>query len=78
MRLCKHIVNTPKVKNKMLHNPYLLEKAVFLGLQIFVVSLWHRGKKLFFSTLNVMISQTVWNECTRFGGHVDMEVQFAF
>jgi hypothetical protein len=27
------------------------------------------------STLNVMILQTVRNECVRFGGHVDIEVR---
>jgi hypothetical protein len=26
--------------------------------------------------LNVMILQTVRNECTRFGGHVDIEVRY--
>jgi hypothetical protein len=33
----------------------------------------HR-KKTFLSTLNVMILQTVRNECVRFGGHVGIEV----
>jgi hypothetical protein len=33
-------------------------------------------KKTFLSTLNVMISQTVRNEYTRFGGHVDIEVSY--
>jgi hypothetical protein len=28
------------------------------------------------STLNVMILQTVRNECVRFGGHVDIEVSY--
>jgi hypothetical protein len=28
------------------------------------------------STLNVMILQTVRNECVRFGGHVDIEVRY--
>jgi hypothetical protein len=50
-------------------------KSCFLGLQNFVVPFWHREKK-FLSTLNVMISQTVRNECTRFGGHVDIEVSY--
>jgi hypothetical protein len=35
---------------------------------------WALGKKLFFSTLNLMILQTVWNECVRFGGHVNIQV----
>jgi hypothetical protein len=35
-----------------------------------------QGKKTFLSTLNVMILQTVRNECVRFGGHVDIEVRY--
>jgi hypothetical protein len=38
--------------------------------------LWAQGKKTFLSTLNVMILQTVKNECVRFGGHVDVEVRY--
>jgi hypothetical protein len=38
--------------------------------------LWAQGKKTFLSTLNVMILQTVRNECVRFGGHVDIEVRY--
>jgi hypothetical protein len=34
------------------------------------------AKKTFFSTLNVMILQTVRNECVRFGGHIDIEVSY--
>jgi hypothetical protein len=34
------------------------------------------GKKLFFSTLNLMNLQTVWNECVRFGGHVNIQVSY--
>jgi hypothetical protein len=33
-------------------------------------------EKTFFSTLNVMILQTVRNECVRFGGHVNIEVSY--
>jgi hypothetical protein len=33
-------------------------------------------KTSFFSTLNIMILQTVRNECVRFGGHVDIEVNY--
>jgi hypothetical protein len=29
MRFCRRIPNSPKDKNKMSHNPYLLEKVVF-------------------------------------------------
>jgi hypothetical protein len=39
-------------------------------------SLWAQGKKTFLSTLNVMILQTMRNECERFGGHVDIEVSY--
>jgi hypothetical protein len=38
--------------------------------------LWAQGEKTFLSTLNVMILQTVRNECVRFGGHVDIEVSY--
>jgi hypothetical protein len=34
------------------------------------------GKKTLLSSLNIMISQTVTNECIRFGGHVDIEVSY--
>jgi hypothetical protein len=34
------------------------------------------GKKTFLSILNVMILQTVRNECVRFGGHVDIVVSY--
>jgi hypothetical protein len=33
-------------------------------------------KKLLFSTLNLMILQMVWNECVRFGGHVNIQVSY--
>jgi hypothetical protein len=33
MRLCRHVPNSPRDKNKMMHHPCLLEKVVFLGLQ---------------------------------------------
>ena len=39
------------------------------------ISLGHRQKKNS-STLNVMIFQTVRNECIRFGGHVHFEVRY--
>jgi hypothetical protein len=35
-----------------------------------------QGKKTFLSTLNIMVLQTVWNECVRFGGHIDIEVKY--
>jgi hypothetical protein len=30
----------------------------------------------FFSTLNLMILQTIWNEWVRFGGHVNIQVSY--
>jgi hypothetical protein len=38
--------------------------------------LFEQGNFFFWSTLNVMILQTVRNECVRFGGHVDIEVSY--
>jgi hypothetical protein len=35
-----------------------------------------QGENIFLSTLNIMILQMVRNECTRFGGHVDIEVSY--
>jgi hypothetical protein len=29
--LCRHVSNSPRDKNKMMHHPYLLEKVVFLA-----------------------------------------------
>jgi hypothetical protein len=46
-----------------------------LGLQNSVVPFRRKGIT-FLSTLNVMIMQTVRNECVRFGGHVDIEVGY--
>jgi hypothetical protein len=34
------------------------------------------GKIFFLSTLNVMILQTVRNECARVGGHIDIDVSY--
>jgi hypothetical protein len=75
MRFCRHIPNSPRDKNKMLHNPWLLEKVVFWAFKT-LLSPFGTRKKTFLSTLNVMISQTIRNECTRFGGHVDIEVTY--
>jgi hypothetical protein len=73
MRFCRHIPDPPRDKNKMLHNPCLLEKIVFWAFKT-LLSPFGTGKKTFLSTLNIMILQTVRNECTRFGGLVDIEV----
>jgi hypothetical protein len=48
---------------------------VFLALKL-CCPLKAQWKKAFFSTLNIMISQMVRNECVRFGGHVDIEVNY--
>jgi hypothetical protein len=37
---------------------------------------WAHGKKLFFSTLNLMVLQMVWNKCVRFGGHISIQVSY--
>jgi hypothetical protein len=50
-------------------------KNGFFGLQNSAVPLGCT-EKTFMSTLNVMILQTVRNECVRFGGHVDIEVRY--
>jgi hypothetical protein len=75
MRFCRHIPNSPKDKNKMLHNPCLLENVVFWAFKT-LLSPFGTWKKTFLSTLNVTILQMVRNECTRFGGHVDIELSY--
>jgi hypothetical protein len=75
MRFCRHIPNSLRDKNKMSHNPSLLEKVVFWAFKT-LLSHFGTGEKTFLSTLNVMILQTVRNECTRFGRHVDIEVNY--
>jgi hypothetical protein len=37
---------------------------------------WALGIFYFLSTLNFLILQTVWNECVRFGGHVNIQVSY--
>jgi hypothetical protein len=37
---------------------------------------WAEGEKLFSPTLNLMILQTVWNECVKFGGYVNIQVSY--
>jgi hypothetical protein len=41
-----------------------------------LLSLLGAVEKTFSSTLNVMISQTVRNECVRFDRHVDIQVSY--
>jgi hypothetical protein len=49
---------------------------VFLAFKTLLSPSGADGKKTFLLTLNVMILQTVRNECVRFGGHVDIEVSY--
>jgi hypothetical protein len=51
-------------------------KNGFFGLQNSAVPFGRRGKNLFCQLLNIMILQTVRNECVRFGVHVDIEVRY--
>jgi hypothetical protein len=67
--------NSPRNKNLKFLNPYLLYKMVFLDLQNSVVSLKHKEKN-FFSTLNLIILQMIWNECVRFGAHLNIQVNY--
>jgi hypothetical protein len=53
-----------------------MSKNGFFGLRNTAVPLRRSGKKTFCLILNVMISQTVKNDCVRFGGHVDIEVSY--
>jgi hypothetical protein len=50
-------------------------KNGFFGPQNSVVPLEHK-EKTFFSTLNLMILQTIWNECVRFGGREDIQISY--
>jgi hypothetical protein len=66
---------------KFQHTPlrktfHIYFKKWFFGPSKLCCPLWAQGKKTFFSTLKVMILQTVRNECVRFGGHVDIEVRY--
>jgi hypothetical protein len=69
MRFYWHVPNSPRNKNLKSLSPYLLNKMVFLASKALLYTL-STGKRTFFSTLNLMILQTVWNECVRFGRHI--------
>jgi hypothetical protein len=75
MRLCRHVPNSPRNKNKMMHHPCLLEKVIVLASKTLLspISTWKRKNS---STLNLMILQMVRNECAKFGGHVDRQVNY--
>jgi hypothetical protein len=47
MRVCGHVLNSPRDKNPKKHIPYLLEKVVFLDPKRLMSPLG-RGKKNFF------------------------------
>jgi hypothetical protein len=75
MRFCRHVPNSLRDKNKKLHNSCLPEK-MFLCPPKLCNPPFAQGKKVS-STLNFMILQRmVRNECVRFGGHVDIKVNY--
>jgi hypothetical protein len=53
--------------------PYLRPKMVFLAPETLLYLLGTMEKNFLFD-FECLISQTVRNECVRFGGHVDIEV----
>jgi hypothetical protein len=55
--------------------PYLCPKMVFLAPKT-MLYLWGTVEKSFSLTLNLIISQTVRNECLRLGGHVGISVSY--
>jgi hypothetical protein len=62
-----------RIWSPIIHNYY---KNRFFWPPKLLCTPWAKGKKLFFSTLNLMILQMVWNECVRFGGHINIQVSF--
>jgi hypothetical protein len=75
MRLCRHVPNSPRDKNKMMHHLCLLEKVFFWPPKLYCLSS-EKGKKTFSSTLNFMILQMVSNECVKFSRHVNRRVNY--
>jgi hypothetical protein len=75
MRFFTHVPNSTMNKNLRSGKPCQCQKMVFLASKTLLSLLGH-WKKTFSSTLNVMISQTVRNECLRFGRHVDIQVSY--
>jgi hypothetical protein len=57
-------------------NPYLLYKMVILAPKTLLYPLSIGKEKIKIPTLNLMILQTVWNECVRFGGHINIQVSY--
>jgi hypothetical protein len=75
MRFCTHVPNSTMNKNLRSGKPYQRRKMVFWPPKHCCPSR-AQWKKTFSSTLNVMILQTVRNECVRFGRHVDIQVNY--
>jgi hypothetical protein len=75
MRFCLHVPNSPRNKSLKSLNPYPLYKMVFLASKTLLYSLSTRNF-YFFSTLNLMILQTIWNEHVRFGGHINIQANY--
>ena len=75
LRLYRHVPNSPRDKNKMMHHPYLLEKVVFWPPKLCFLPL-AQEKKPFSSIFNFMILQMVRNECVKFGRHTDRQVDY--
>ena len=71
----RHVPNSPRNKNVKSLMPNFLPKMVFLAPKTLLChsTTW---KKNFFSTLNVMISQTVRNPKLRFGMHEYIQVSY--
>jgi hypothetical protein len=65
-RFIRYMPNLIRSKNMKSHNPYQLQKMVFWPPKLCI------GEKKNLSTLNVMISQTVRNECPKFDVNVDI------
>jgi hypothetical protein len=75
MRICGHVPNSPMNRNPKRLIPYICQKWIFGPPKLYCTSrAW--AEKTFWWTLNVMILQTVRNECLRFGGHIDIEVSY--
>jgi hypothetical protein len=75
MRFCGHVSKSPRNKNLKRHILNLLEKVVFWIPKDCCLPL-AGAKKLFSSTLNVMISQMVRNGRVRFGRYIGIEVSY--
>jgi hypothetical protein len=75
MKFCENVLDSLRNKNLKRHIPIYLKKWFFWPLK-------HcnppgtQGNKTFSSTLNVMISQMVRNECLRFRVHVNIQVSY--